>query len=96
MFRIHDANFKAYEKAHDWLSSYESFSNGMWQDREYALLPYLPYTLTPFYTLFATKGGPKLERPKMDWEVGVSYLFYPLTILIGVYSSIGVPKTEDV
>ncbi|PVF95198.1 P-loop containing nucleoside triphosphate hydrolase protein [Serendipita vermifera] len=68
LFRVHDANFNAYEKAHDWLSHYDTFSVGMLQDREYALLPYLPYTLTPFHPLFATKGGPKLERPKMDWE----------------------------
>lgn len=68
-YRIHDANFNAYEKAHEWLSTYDNFSNGIWQDREYAVMPYLPYFMTAFHPLFATKGGPKLEWPKMDWDV---------------------------
>lgn len=40
-------------------------------DREYGILPYLPYTLTAFHPLFKTKGGGKVERPKVDWEVYV-------------------------
>ncbi|KAG9052747.1 hypothetical protein FS842_009297 [Serendipita sp. 407] len=67
-YRIHDANFKAYEKAHTWLAAYETFNEGLWQDREYAIMPYLAYTLIPFHPIFSTKGGPKLERPKADWE----------------------------
>jgi chromosome transmission fidelity protein 18 len=71
-YRVHDANFGAYEKAHDWLAAYDLYTTGLWQDREYAIMPYLSYTLAAFHPLFATKGGPKLERPHMDWEVGLS------------------------
>lgn len=95
-YRIHDANFKAYEQAHEWLNTYDSFSHGMWQDREYAIMPYLAYSLTPFYPLFATKGAPKLERPKMDWEVSSRFQ----RILISRHSTPlftpGFPKTTNV
>lgn len=41
----------------------------MRSEREYGLLPYLSYTLVPFYPLFNERGGSKVERPKADWEV---------------------------
>lgn len=58
-----------YEKAYDWLVSFDIFSGTMRSEREYALLPYLSYTLIPFYSLFAEKGGLRVERPKVYWEV---------------------------
>ncbi|CAG7845866.1 Chromosome transmission fidelity protein 18 [Serendipita indica DSM 11827] len=67
-YRIHDADFKAYEKALRWLATYDHFTSGMWQDREYSITPYIGYSLIAFHPTFATKGGPKLERPKADWE----------------------------
>lgn len=48
---------------------FDSFSGAMRSEREYSLLPYLSYTLVPFYPLFNERGGPKPERPKADWEV---------------------------
>jgi len=41
----------------------------MRSEREYALLPYLAYSIVPFYPLFQERGGPRVERPKADWEV---------------------------
>lgn len=38
-------------------------------EREYALIPYLAYPLVAFFPLFQERGGPKVERPKADWEV---------------------------
>lgn len=89
---MHDADFKAYEQANEWLWTYDTFSNGMWQDREYAIAPYLGYSLTGFHPLFATKGGPKIERPKIDWEASIMDILY-FTVL---YTIIGVSETEDV
>ncbi|KAF8590060.1 P-loop containing nucleoside triphosphate hydrolase protein [Ramaria rubella] len=66
--RVHDATFQRYEDAHAWLSAFDTFSGTMRSEREYALMPYLPYTLVPFFPLFAERGGPRVERPKADWE----------------------------
>lgn len=41
----------------------------MFVDGEFALLPYLPYTLVPFYPLFQTRGSQRIERNFSDWEV---------------------------
>ena len=48
---------------------FDTLSGTMRTEREYALMPYLPYTIVPFYPLFAERGGPRVERPKADWEV---------------------------
>ena len=67
--RVHDATFQRYESALEWLSAFDTMSGAMRSEREYALMPYLPYTVVPFFPLFAERGGPKVERPKADWEV---------------------------
>ncbi|KAF8512266.1 P-loop containing nucleoside triphosphate hydrolase protein [Gautieria morchelliformis] len=66
--RVHDATFQRYEDAHEWLSTFDMLSGTMRSEREYALMPYLPYTIVPFFPLFAERGGPKIERPRADWE----------------------------
>lgn len=67
--RRHDATFARYLSAGEWLTTYDVFSGEMRAEREYALAQYLPYMLVPFYPLFHERGTPKVERPKMDWEV---------------------------
>lgn len=57
-------------KGNEWLVSYDMLSGTMYSEREYALMPYLAYNLVAFYPLFHVRGGPKVERPKADWEVG--------------------------
>lgn len=69
--RTHDASFRAYEQAHDWLATYDLTNGAIRADREYGMMPYLSYALTAFHPLFRTKGGAKVERPKVDWEVSV-------------------------
>ncbi|KDQ61061.1 hypothetical protein JAAARDRAFT_67462 [Jaapia argillacea MUCL 33604] len=66
--RRHDATLARYEKANEWLCVFDRFSGSMRSEREYALMPYLSYTLIPFYHLFQERGAPKVERPKADWE----------------------------
>lgn len=68
MMRQHDANFSRYEKANEWLVTHDLFSAAMYSDGEFALLPYLPYTLVPFYPLFNQRGT-HVERSQADWEV---------------------------
>lgn len=46
----------------------------MRSEREYALMPYLSYAVVPFFPLFAERGGPKVERPRADWEVRLPFL----------------------
>ena len=70
--RQHDANFLRYEKANEWLITYDLFSAAMYSDGEFALMQYLPYMLVPFYPLFSQRGT-QVERSQTDWEVsGIS------------------------
>ncbi|KAF5386678.1 hypothetical protein D9615_001593 [Tricholomella constricta] len=66
--RQHDANFSRYEKANEWLLTYDILSSGMYSNGDFALSPYLPYTLVPFYPLFQERGGERVERSQTDWE----------------------------
>ncbi|KAL1762152.1 P-loop containing nucleoside triphosphate hydrolase protein [Schizophyllum commune] len=66
--RQHDATLDRFEKANDWLGAFDAFSAAMWGDGEFALAPYLPYTLVAFYPLFQERGAPKVERSSDDWE----------------------------
>ncbi|KAF8633836.1 hypothetical protein AX15_001213 [Amanita polypyramis BW_CC] len=65
--RQHDGNFSRYEKATEWLITYDLFSAAMYSDGEFALMQYLPYTLVPFYPLFSQRGT-QVERSQTDWE----------------------------
>ncbi|KAF9447866.1 P-loop containing nucleoside triphosphate hydrolase protein [Macrolepiota fuliginosa MF-IS2] len=66
--RHHDANFSRYERANEWLITYDVLSSSMYVDGEFALLPYLSHTLVPFYPLFQTRGSQRIERNYSDWE----------------------------
>ena len=67
----HDATFARYIKANEWLVAYDILSGVMRTEREYGVLQYLSYSLVPFFPLFQERGGPRVERPKADWEVGL-------------------------
>ncbi|KAH0583568.1 hypothetical protein H2248_009191 [Termitomyces sp. 'cryptogamus'] len=66
--RQHDANFDRYEKANGWLVTFDFLSSSMYTNGDFALSPYLPYTLVPFYPLFQERGGTRVERNQEDWE----------------------------
>ncbi|KZS88374.1 hypothetical protein SISNIDRAFT_479953 [Sistotremastrum niveocremeum HHB9708] len=65
-YRQHDIS--KLRKAISWLCAYDAFSGGMRSEREYGLLGYVSYFLVPFYPVFAARGGPRIEMPKVDWE----------------------------
>lgn len=67
--RHQDATLERHEKAAEWLCTYDAMNGVMKSEREYAVLPYLPYMAVPFFPLFSERGAPKVERPKADWEV---------------------------
>ncbi|KAJ3782143.1 P-loop containing nucleoside triphosphate hydrolase protein [Lentinula aff. detonsa] len=66
--RRHDANFSRYEKANEWLMTFDAFSAAMYNDGDFALSPYLTYALVPFYPLFQERGAPRVERGQEDWD----------------------------
>ncbi|TRM59320.1 P-loop containing nucleoside triphosphate hydrolase protein [Schizophyllum amplum] len=66
--RQHDSTLTRFEKANEWLGSFDAFSAAMYGDGEFALAPYLPYTLVAFYPLFQERGAPRVERSHEDWE----------------------------
>ncbi|KAJ7583006.1 hypothetical protein C8J56DRAFT_1015638 [Mycena floridula] len=66
--RQHDANLSRYHKANEWLTTFDRFSAAMYNDGDFAMNQYLPYSLVPFYPLFHERGGPKIERNQADWE----------------------------
>ncbi|KAL0066480.1 Chromosome transmission fidelity protein 18 [Marasmius tenuissimus] len=66
--RRHDANFTRHEKAIEWLLTYDRMSAAMYSDGDFALVPYIPYTLVGFYPLFQERGAPRVERDMTDWE----------------------------
>jgi len=41
----------------------------MFADSDFALLPYLPFMLVPFYPLFQARKSERIERNYSDWEV---------------------------
>ncbi|KAK0211032.1 hypothetical protein DFS33DRAFT_1296980 [Desarmillaria ectypa] len=66
--RQHDADFSRYQKANEWLMTFDCFSSAMYSEGEFVLSQYIPYTLVPFYPLFQERGGPRVERDQSDWE----------------------------
>ncbi|KAK7037989.1 chromosome transmission fidelity protein 18 [Favolaschia claudopus] len=67
----HDANFSRYEKANEWLVTFDLLSAAMYSDGDFALSQYIAYTLVPFYPLFNQRGGQRIERSQADWEAAV-------------------------
>lgn len=67
--RQHDATFSRYEKANEWLTTFDSFSATMYSDGDFGLHAYLSYLVVPFYPLFQERGGQRIERDQADWEV---------------------------
>lgn len=66
--RQHDVKFSRHEKATEWLITYDALSSSMFADGDFALLPYLPFTLVPFYSLFQARDSERIERNYSDWE----------------------------
>ncbi|CAK5277317.1 unnamed protein product [Mycena citricolor] len=64
----HDANFSRQEKANEWLVTFDLLSTSMYSDGDFALHPYISYSLVPFFPLFKDRMGQRVERSQVDWE----------------------------
>ncbi|KAG0705124.1 P-loop containing nucleoside triphosphate hydrolase protein [Suillus ampliporus] len=64
----HDANLDHYEKAGEWLTTFDTFSSVMYTDGDFALHTYLSYFLVPFHPLFRERGESRVERDSSDWD----------------------------
>ncbi|KAF7295433.1 AAA domain-containing protein [Mycena indigotica] len=63
----YDANLLRFEKAMGWLETFDLLSAAMYSDGDFALSPYVSYTLVPFYPLFKERNA-RVERSQVDWE----------------------------
>ncbi|KAF7322486.1 AAA domain-containing protein [Mycena chlorophos] len=63
----YDANLSRFEKATEWLVTFDLLSAAMYSDGDFALSPYVSYTLVPFYPLFKDRNT-RVERSQVDWE----------------------------
>ena len=75
--RRHDANLARHEQGAEWLTVFDIFTSAMYNDGDFALNQYLPYTLVPFFPLFHQRGGDRVERNQDDWEVSFDYRISP-------------------
>lgn len=75
--RRHDANLSRHEQGVEWLTVFDKFTSAMYNDGDFALNHYLPYTLVPFYPLFQQRGGDRVERNQDDWGVSFDYRISP-------------------
>lgn len=82
--RQHDATFVRYERAGEWLTTFDAFSATMYSDGDFGLQTYLSYLIVPFYPLFQERGGQRIERDQADWEVGGSATSCPYYQFIGL------------
>ncbi|KAF7311473.1 AAA domain-containing protein [Mycena kentingensis (nom. inval.)] len=63
----YDANLNRFEKAANWLVGFDTLSAAMYSDGEFALHPYIAYTLVPFYALFKDRNA-RVSHSQVDWE----------------------------
>jgi len=56
-------------KALDWLQYYDRLDGKMKSDREYDVMPYIPYAFIPWNPLFAAVSNKTPEWPRVDYEV---------------------------
>jgi len=67
--------------------TFDYLSAAMYNEGDFALSPYLPYTLVPFYPLFQERGAPKIERNQDDWNVSDSLDAFPLQFIDNLKST---------
>ncbi|WWC88031.1 uncharacterized protein L201_002934 [Kwoniella dendrophila CBS 6074] len=65
-----DASLGNLCKVHDWLGYYDKLSSRVSESQEYDLMSYLPYAITPWYSLLAApaNNSKPTEWPKSDYE----------------------------
>ncbi|KAL4077289.1 P-loop containing nucleoside triphosphate hydrolase protein [Scleroderma yunnanense] len=64
----HEANMSRYQKANDWLVTFDILSSAMYAEGEFELHGYLPFLLVPFHPLCRESTGKRVERDTSDWD----------------------------
>ncbi|KAF8559685.1 P-loop containing nucleoside triphosphate hydrolase protein [Imleria badia] len=64
----HEANMTRYEKASQWLRTFDIISSAMYADGDFGLQAYLPYLLVSFHPLCRERAGKRVERDSTDWD----------------------------
>lgn len=54
--------------AFDWLHFYDLLDKNMRSERNYEVIPYLPYSQVPWHPLFAAVSNKPIEWPRTDYE----------------------------
>ncbi|KAH0830674.1 P-loop containing nucleoside triphosphate hydrolase protein [Lanmaoa asiatica] len=75
----HEANVTRYEKANEWLGTFDIFSSAMYADGDFGLQAYLPYFLVPFHPLCRERAGERVERDSTDWDASAFNLLITRT-----------------
>lgn len=70
----HEADLTRYEKANEWLGTFDIVSSAMYADGDFGLQAYLPYLLVSFHPLCRERAGKRVERDSTDWEASPSNL----------------------
>lgn len=79
----HEANMTRYEKANEWLGTFDIFSSAMYADGDFGLQAYLPYFLVPFHSVCRERTGTRVERDSTDWDAS-NFKYHALRPLISV------------
>lgn len=77
-----------YEKANEWLGTFDIFSSAMYADGDFGLQAYLPYFLISFHTLCRERAGKRVERDSTDWDAS-TFKYRALRPLISIERRIG-------
>lgn len=56
-------------KALDWIAFYDQLDGNLKSERNYDLMPYIPYTFVHWHPLFASHTNKSVEWPKADYDV---------------------------
>ncbi|KIL00951.1 hypothetical protein PAXRUDRAFT_821161 [Paxillus rubicundulus Ve08.2h10] len=64
----HEPSMSRYERATEWLGTFDIFSSIMYSDGDFGLHVYLPYLLVPFHPLCRERAGQRVERDSTDWD----------------------------
>ncbi|KIJ10510.1 hypothetical protein PAXINDRAFT_177467 [Paxillus involutus ATCC 200175] len=64
----HEPSMSRYERATEWLGTFDIFSSIMYSDGDFGLHAYLPYLLVPLHPLCRERAGQRVERDSADWD----------------------------
>lgn len=69
--------FRAFAKGLEWLDFYDRLDSRIRSEREYDVMPYIPYAFVAWNPLFAAVSNKTPEWPRVDYEVSEAPLIRP-------------------